>query len=838
MRFRFPTSFALFSLLFLTLSSTALAQHQAVVQLSGPKMRAALRLPKGLSSVQLCGLEPGFTYKVIASPKTYGQRADFEITPATVPTKGASNFAFMRLNQHALRFAAPGACVQIQVNSNSPEPDKEIPMYFSIVCESCPESSAWRDELQEKSGQTTLTVQGDQTAEELIKNVLVGGDCFQISNISYQGQPTQIGSFANGLTNIGFSNGVILATGNIIVAPGPNNSQNSSAGFGFETPDSDLSTLTTGEIHDLASIEFDFRPTQSQVAFEFVFASEEYCEYIGDVYNDVFGFFISGPGIAGTQNIALVPNTNLPITVNNINHLANTQYYTHNIPSLNLDCPTLPPATGPATQEIEYDGFTKKMVALANLVPCQTYHIKLKIADVHDGVWDSAVFLRANSFSAGGKVLATPVYPGNQGAAFENCGSGNIRLVRGNSDLSQPLVVNFSVGGSALPGIDYLPLSSPVTIPAGQMELLLPVEVIEDQLAEGTENILLGIDNSCSCAQNTVEYLIRDRPELTLTLPDQSLCAGDTATLTPTISGGLPDYTYLWSTGETTQSIQTVLAGAYTLHVTDGCGVPSVLTSQLAFADCDTSDACDIKTNDCVKFELLTITADPGGNRTYRIRVTNYCFSELIYTAIQIPSGLVAMEPADASTYLAPSGNTYLVRSPNFSPQYSIRYRSLNTGIHSGGSDIFRYTLPAQADVDYIHLMVKLAPNVFLGAHLNTFYCPIGVTPTGNRPREETEVNDWSRFQKRAHPAGSSQLQLFPNPSSGELYADLSPWQGEALQIQVLDSRGQGVQRHTVQAASVAQRFDLPDNLSNGLYFIEILTGAGKKHTGRFVVLR
>ena len=584
-----PSSF-FFTLLLLTFSNSIYAQQNAVVQLSGAKMRAALSLPKGNSTVQICGLEPGNSYKVIAVPMAHGQDADFEIAPAVALTKGTSNFAFMRDKKNAMSFAAPTACVDIQIKSSSTEKSDDVPMYLSIRCETCPESNAWLQKITGQADQAVLEVQGGFTAQELIENVLVGGGCFQISDLSYDGQSNQIGTFSNGLTNIGFSEGVILATGDISVAVGPNDEDGASFGFGIGTPDNDLSTLTTGATFDMANIEFDFVPTQNQVAFEFAFASEEYCEYVNTQFNDVFGFFISGPGIAGTKNIALIPSTNTPITINNVNHLVNTSLYTHNTTFSGNNC-GIQPAFGAAVLELQYDGFTKKMVAVADVIPCQKYHIKLKIADVGDGVWDSAVFLRANSFDAGGEVLASPAYPGGFGVAYESCDSGNLLFKRGNGDTSQPLVINFTVGGTATPGVDYAAINSPVIIPVGETEVLVPVNVIPDLIAEGQENIILLIPNSCACSQGTLEFLINDRPALTLEAADQFLCAGETATLAVSVSGGLPGYTYLWSTGETTASISPTTTGTYTLNVVDGCGGSASVAVELVFTACGGCDA-------------------------------------------------------------------------------------------------------------------------------------------------------------------------------------------------------------------------------------------------------
>ena len=583
----------LFTLLFLTASTSIFAQQNPVVQLDGAKMRAALELPKGTSTVRLCGLEPGNSYKVIAAPMAFGQRAEFEIAPAPALTKGTSSFAFMRESKNEVRFAAPDACVDIQVKTSSTEQGEQVPMYLSIRCETCPDAKAWLRKVTGQENQALLEIEKGLTAQELVEDVLVGGGCFQISNVTFFGQPEQIGTFSNGLTNIGFSDGLIMATGDIDIAPGPNDTGGDNGGFGTGTPDGDLQTLTTGAIFDMASIEFDFVPTQNQVVFEFAFASEEYCEYVNTNFNDVFGFFISGPGIVGTKNLAVIPSTNTPITINNLNHLVNSGLYTHNTPFTGNNCGILP-AFGPAVLELQYDGFTKKMTAVASVIPCQTYHIKLKIADVFDGVWDSAVFLRANSFNAGGGVLVTPAYPGNHGSSYESCDVGSVRFQRGNGNTSLPLPVSFTIGGSATPGVDYVPISNTVVIPAGQMEVIATITVLPDFIPEGQENILFTIPNSCACSQSTVEFLINDRPALNIEATDQFLCAGETAVLSASVSGGLPNATfdYFWSTGETTANISSSQSGTFKVTVTDGCSEAVAVSMELVFENC----GCDAET--------------------------------------------------------------------------------------------------------------------------------------------------------------------------------------------------------------------------------------------------
>jgi len=254
----------------------------------------------------------------------------------------------------------------------------------------------------------------------------------------------------------------------------------------------------------------------------------------------------------------------------------------------------------------------------------------------------------------------------------------------------------------------------------------------------------------------------------------------------------------------------------------DSCGNTATCCFEVFVRE---ESACDIKTIGCLKWELLDITRDAENDLTYRIRVTNSCANKLIYTAIQVPDGLVAVSPANNSVFTAPSGRQYDVRNPNYSPFYSIRFKSQADSIANGQSDIFKYKLPGQTMPAYIHVNARLAPQLFFEAHLNTFYCPIGVTPADDRPAD-----------KREGPANLTTLRVYPNPTSGALYADFSEWQGEQLQIRVFSSQGQRVQLLTMQAEDIPQQIGLPEGLSAGLYFLEVLRHDGERHTVRFVV--
>jgi uncharacterized protein YjdB len=209
------------------------------------------------------------------------------------------------------------------------------------------------------------------------------------------------GSFSCGsAANLGMESGFILTTGVVGNAKGPNIS--SSTSMDISLPGSSLlSSLTGGgDGYDASVVSFDIVSNTNTITFQYVFASEEYNEYVNAGFNDVFGFFITGPGITGSQNIAVLPNTTTPVNIDNINTGLNSQYYRDN--------ETQQVADPIRFANIEYDGLTVVLTATATVVPGSTYTITLAIEDVGDGIYDSGVFIKGGSITSGAPTITCP----------------------------------------------------------------------------------------------------------------------------------------------------------------------------------------------------------------------------------------------------------------------------------------------------------------------------------------------------------------------------------------------------------------------------------------------
>lgn len=227
-----------------------------------------------------------------------------------------------------------------------------------------------------------------------------------IRNIKYSGLSYTKGIFYyNSKQNILPNKGIVLSTGNAIDALGPNNKTASTENFLLG--DKDLKELANySKTYDAVICEFDFISFTDSIDFVFQFASEEYPEYINKGVSDVFGFFITNIKSNLTTNLAKLPTTGDPITIDFINGKKNQDYY---IPNNKVELENSEDLFFFENQLLfQFDGFTKPINTGMKLIPFVPYHFKIALADVGDHKFDSWIFLKGNSFlSLGNKTKLT-----------------------------------------------------------------------------------------------------------------------------------------------------------------------------------------------------------------------------------------------------------------------------------------------------------------------------------------------------------------------------------------------------------------------------------------------
>lgn len=251
---------------------------------------------------------------------------------------------------------------------------------------------------------TAQNVQVDSqtyTPQQLVEDILIDSGCFpnvtftNVSGGNFNGSDQSYGYFnANG-SSFPFQEGVVLSTGRLQNVQGPNTSlsDDNAPNWGGDT---DLETmLQENNTLNATILEFDFSTIADQINFRYLFASEEYqqgnpntCEY-----SDLFAFLIKPAGTDQYTNIALIPDTQTPVKVTTVH------------PGIPGGCEAQNAAYfgswNNSSAPINFNGQTAVLTATANIIPNETYHVKLVIADEQNYRYDSAVFLEGGSFRVG-----------------------------------------------------------------------------------------------------------------------------------------------------------------------------------------------------------------------------------------------------------------------------------------------------------------------------------------------------------------------------------------------------------------------------------------------------
>lgn len=250
---------------------------------------------------------------------------------------------------------------------------------FSLILFSCV--------LLHFTAKSQLYVNYRISPHDAVKEIILGMP-MQERNIKYIGAPESMGFFASRNTNLPVDSGVVLSTGRVTSIAEQNVSRGMTSIMG-RRGDDDLTRLAGTNTFDAAVLMFDFVPEHEIVKFDYVFGSEEYPEYVDRGFNDVFGFWLINLETGDSVNLAVLPETGQPITIDMINHLRYSKFYVDNSRWVkhSMDAYT-----------IEFDGFTKPLLAYSTVKPGTPYRIKIAIADAGDSKLDSGVFLKGRSF--------------------------------------------------------------------------------------------------------------------------------------------------------------------------------------------------------------------------------------------------------------------------------------------------------------------------------------------------------------------------------------------------------------------------------------------------------
>ena len=434
-----------------------------------------------------------------------------------------------------------------------------------------------------------IDVNSTFTIEEYVNEILLG-EGVEAFNITYTGGASQLGYMTGGEDVFTIGSGLVLSSDAAVNIACEFGTCGDCLGTAFNDPDLlDIANsvpplinqnFSVSSVNDGCVLEFDFTASGDSISFNYVFGSDEYEAWINTQYNDVFAFFLSGPGIVGEYaspagfpdgavNIAGVPDADppLPITISSVNSGTNSQYYVNN-QSENGICIL---------------GYTQTFTAEAAVQCGETYHIKLAIADGSDTALESIVVLEEGSFASNSfDLVATASISGNQifggdTTVVESCNDAVFIVNRPLADTEDTLEVVIS--GTATNGVDYETIDPEVIMEVGEFSYEIPLNVIPDAEVEGPETVTIEYTYVNLCGDTVLRsatLIIQDFEPTQLQYENPvGICNGEAILEVETI-GGYGPFDFLWSTGATdtlaVNVIETNDPGAAQITVTDVCG--------------------------------------------------------------------------------------------------------------------------------------------------------------------------------------------------------------------------------------------------------------------------
>ena len=214
--------------------------------------------------------------------------------------------------------------------------------------------------LTASNSYAALTTTASTDALALANAIVGSGVTVTGASLSGDTGNDSAGSFSGG--DFGIESGVLLTTGSVAGALGPNNTSSNTTGSGSST------TL---------SFDFEFDGgLGGDIYFQYIFASEEYLEYIGSQFNDIFTLSIDN------ENLALIPSTSNPVSINSVNDVSNSAYYQNN-----------------TSFALQYDGLTTLLTAQVLGLSSGSHTATFYISDIGDSSYDSGVFISGESFT-------------------------------------------------------------------------------------------------------------------------------------------------------------------------------------------------------------------------------------------------------------------------------------------------------------------------------------------------------------------------------------------------------------------------------------------------------
>ena len=702
-------------------------------------------------------------------------------------------------------------------------------------------------------------------SEQLVSNVLINNPCIEITNVTSStgtnfGSVNGIGFFTNTNPMFPLSSGIILSTGDAMHTPGPNTT-NLSDGASSWTGDAELEniiTTATGNVmnsFNATKLEFDFTSLNEFMSFNFLFASDEYGTF-QCTFSDAFAFLLTDLVTGTTTNLAVVPGTSTPVSVVTIR---DTQFN----PGCNSQNPSFFDSYNGNGNEYNsasnFNGQTVLMTASSAIIPNHPYHIKLVIADRGDSAYDSAVFIQSGSFTSGPPEcnervqLVAFVDDNNNGIKDTNENNftyGSFGIEENNNgtvtNITSPFG-SYTIYDSTATTYDF---SYTIDSEYGPYYTASGVSYNDINIALNTDPILyfpITLTQGYNDVTVSITPLIPPRPGFSYTNkvvyknlgvtatsgtvtynndPATTIASVSQAGTTTTATGLTYDFVNLQPYESRSFTVTMNVPAIPTVNIDD------VLTSTASVS----APANDINLNNNLftNSEIVVAAYDPNDiteSHGERIQIDQFSANDYLYYTIRFQNmgtasainvrieNLLDNQLDENSIRMVSASHNYIME--RVGNQLIWKFNYINLVSHLQNEALSKGYITYKIKVKPGFAVGDIIPNT-AGIYFDTN--PVVVTNTFNT--EFVTALGTTDF-------GSNNMLIFPNPANSTIQISLQNTSETLNSVSITDILGKNIRTMKV-ATGYQTNIDIAD-LSQGVYFVEIITQNGLKQTKKLI---
>ena len=209
---------------------------------------------------------------------------------------------------------------------------------------------------------------------------------------------------------------------------------------------------------------------------------------------------------------------------------------------------------------------------------------------------------------------------------------------------NSPLQVFYTISGTASNGLDYVPISNSIIIPAGYLSAALPIVPLDDALVEGPETVVLTL-------RSDPAYSLGAPTDATVTINDDEPMLTLTATVPEVVEGSQqPGVFTLTRTGDPKYSFTAYLAVGGT--ATYGVDYPPFLTNVYFSCGITAIDLLIFPTNELVVEDTETATATLLPDPAYTILAPSNAVISIADAGTNVAPVVTITSPTASTVFL------------------------------------------------------------------------------------------------------------------------------------------------------------------------------------------